>query len=251
MALAKLWNAVFGKRKEVEGDQPLATPLAASAPAPAGRAVSSQTVQTAKNPQAAGNPSTIVSVVAPAPAGVKLSRKKTKLREPKKAVVETPAPVAEPAPVLRMFRRKNNAWSKMLGARSVTSVLDTRVGDGSRAVELLEAIVDSNTPAPRYVAIGLFELGGEKLSVRQFHQKIRAVGGNPIVIPMQLEDGLKRLSQTIGQVDLILIDGSDTRMNEPAIAKWLQRVTASNGLVLRSDATGKWHSTPTATRKAA
>jgi hypothetical protein len=238
MALAKLWNAVFGKRKEVEGGQPPATTLAASAPAPAGRTVSSPSAQAAK------------AIAAP-PPGVKLSRKKTKVREPKKPVIETVAPVEEPAPVLRMFRRKNNAWSKLIGARSVSSILDTRVGDGSRAVELLEAIVDSNTPAPRYVAIGLFELGGEKLTVRQFHQKVRAVGGNPIVIPMQLEDGLRRVSQTIGQVDLILVDGTDARVNEPAVAKWLQRVTASNGLVLRSDAAGKWHSTPTAGRKAA
>ena len=250
MALAKLWNAVFGKRSEVSAnesqamapvtDKPLAKATAAIS-APAAPASGSPAVRTA-------SASSAVSADAAAP--VKLSRKKTKSREPKKTAPVAPVEV-EAAPVLRMFRRKNNAWSKLIGTRTVATILDTHVGDGSRAVEILEAIVDSNTPTPKYVAIGLFEMGGEKLTVRQFHQKIRNAGGQPSVIPMSLEEGLRRLSQTIGTVDLILLNGNDESVSSPAVVKLLSRVTASGTLVLSSDANGRWQATGNRERKAA
>jgi hypothetical protein len=253
MALAKLWNAVFGKRSESAATQPTET-LASSPVKPVANAVA--TKPTVAKPIVAKTsapiPATAASV-GPAPAQVgapvKLSRKKTKSREPKKPL-ETAPVAAEPAPVLRMFRRKNNAWSKLIGTRTVSTILDTHVGDGSRAIEVLEAIVDSNTPSPKYVAIGMFEMGGEKLSVRQFHQKIRNAGGQPIVIPMTLEDGLRRLSQTIGTVDLVLLNGADEVSSSPSVTKLLARVAPTNCLVLRSDVNGRWHTVTTPAKPA-
>jgi len=128
--------------------------------------------------------------------------------------------------------------------------LDLNVQDGSRAIELLEAIVDSNFPAPKYVAIGMFELAGEKLTVRQFHQKVRSAGGLPVVIPMPLVEGLRYLSQTVGTADLILLDITDQQLADPAISRLLQRVTSQESLLLRRDAKERWQTIAAQSRAA-
>jgi hypothetical protein len=246
MALAKLWNAVFGKRSESSATEPTETLVPSSAKPLVTTAVAKPSATkppVTKTPVAASTvpESVTVSGTTSNAAPVKLSRKKTKSREAKKPVESAPVAV-EPAPVLRMFRRKNNAWTKLIGSRTVTAILDTQVGDGSRAVEILESLVDSNTPTPKYIAIGMFEMGGEKLSVRQFHQKIRSAGGQPIVIPMALEEGLRRLSQTIGTVDLVLLNGVEEASFSPGVVKLLARVAPAGCLILRSDANGRWTS---------
>ena len=142
-----------------------------------------------------------------------------------------------------MFRRKTNAWTKLIGQRTINVILDMNVQDGSRAVELLEAIVDSNSIPPKYVAIGMFELAGEKLSVRQFHQKVRAAGGQPVVIPMPLVDGLRRLSQTVGAVDLLLLDITEQQLADPVVARLLHRIAPTHSLILRRNAQNRWEST--------
>ncbi len=235
MALGKLWNAVFGKRAE----KPAASvPAAAEKPSVVGREVATS--------PASGSP-----VAGSAKTAVKLSRQKTKaaIEKPIKAV--EPVATVTPPVTVRMFRRKNNSWTKLIGSRTIQSILDLNVGDGSRTVDLLSAIVDSSTPAPKYIAVGLFELAGEKLTVRQFHQKVRSSGGQPVAIPMELTNGLRHLSQTVGTVDLILLDGSDSRTSDPAVARLLQRVTHPNSLVLRCDSAGRWQAAVAQSRKAA
>jgi len=149
-----------------------------------------------------------------------------------------------------MFKRKNNAWTKLVGSRTINVVLDMNVQDGSRAIELLEAIVDSNLPAPKYVAIGMFELAGEKLTVRQFHQKVRSAGGLPVVIPMPLVEGLRRLSQTVGTADLILLDITEQELADPTVSRLLQRVASKDSLLLRRDEKNRWHAIASQSRAA-
>ena len=217
MALAKLWNAVFGKRPAADQSPPII---------PATNSVAAVTTP----------------VSAPV---IKLSKSKTKAKSRRSKQVEPLVSVAalEPTTVLRMFRRKTNAWTKLIGQRTINVILDMNVQDGSRAVELLEAIVDSNSIPPKYVAIGMFELAGEKLSVRQFHQKVRAAGGQPVVIPMPLVDGLRRLSQTVGTVDLILLDITEQQLADPVVARLLQRIAPTHSLILRRNAQNRWEST--------
>ena len=250
MALTKLWNAVFGKRPSAEL-APLAEPVAVSAPAIAAPVKpSSERTPAPVNPNAPVSAKTLVSAKSPEKsAPIKLSKAKTKSGK-KSAVEEIPVVAPEPATVLRMFRRKNNAWTKLIGSRTVNIVLDLNVQDGSRAVELLEAIVDSNSPAPKYVAIGMFELAGEKLTVRQFHQKVRSAGGQPVVIPMPLVEGLRRLSQTVGTADLILLDLTEQQIADPVVARLLQRIASKDALVLRRDAKDRWQAMATQSRAA-
>jgi hypothetical protein len=238
MALAKLWNAVFGKRAE-ETTAPVVT--AGTTPV-----VGSNVSGTTKTAPAHGTAKSATNGPT-----IKLSRKKTKSQTAKPSKTAEPVVSPEPAPVLRMFRRKNNAWTKLIGNKTIRSILDLRVGDGSRAVELLEAIVDSNTPTPKYVAIGLFELGSEPLTVRHFHQKIRAAGAHPVAIPMPIAEGLKHLSETIGVVDLVLLDSDQERWKDPKLARLLNRISPPGTLVLRADSAGRWHANSSQSKKAA
>jgi hypothetical protein len=226
MALAKLWNAVFGKRASTEE-----TAGATTAP-PASGPLRTLSPAAAKSGPGTGAP-------APTPE-IKLSRKKTKTSRQKLKKEPELLPQVEPAPVLKLFRKKNNAWTKLIGNRVITSVLDTHVGDGSRAVEVLESIVDGSQPSPKYIAIGMFDLNGQGLTLRQFHQKTRAVGGQPIAVPMTLVEGLRRLTETIGTVDLVLWDGDEQSLTDPVVAKLLSRISSKGALVLRSDANGRW-----------
>ena len=253
MALAKLWNAVFGKRPAADQSPP-AIPATSSVVAVTKSvspvaAVKPIAVKQATEKSISAAHAAVNSGLEPANACnarvVRLSKNKTKAKSRQSKQVEPMVSVAAPEPpaVLRMFRRKTNAWTKLIGQRTINVILDMNIQDGSRAVELLEAIVDSNSIPPKYVAIGMFELAGDKLTVRQFHQKVRAAGGQPVVIPMPLVDGLRRLSQTVGTVDLILLDITEQQLADPMVAKLLQRIAPTRSLILRRDAQNRWVST--------
>ncbi len=240
MAFAKLWNVVFGKRTAQLVDEPrqVSQPI-----------VAASAVDLAKSPAAAGT-----RTIGEAPRKLRKNQaqagKNNSSATAKKTAVE-PVSVPVAQPVLRMFRRRNNAWSKLIGNLPVQSILDTNVGDGTRAVELLAAIVDSHCQPPKYVAIGMFEAAGEPLDVKTFHQKIRAAGGVPLVIPMPLVEGLKRVSQTIGTVDLVLIDPTLHPLAGVEMKRLLGRVTHQGSLVLVPGAGGRWQIDESPQRKSA
>lgn len=239
MALAKLWNAFFGK-SAAKAD-------AALSPSPAGMPGSSGGLTVKSRSAAAPSRS---GVIAGDGATVRLSRRKTKSHSERRSPDAARLEVVAPTPAVRIFQRKNNAWTKLIGPRTVRSILDLNLGDGSRAVELLESIADSDRQPPKYIAIGLFELAGDGLTVCQFHRKIRLAGGQPVAIPMPLGEGLRRLSQSIGKVDLLLLEGADPQWSDPAVTRWLQRIVTAETLILRRDA-GRWRSASETSRKAA
>jgi len=246
MALAKLWNAVFGKRTSPEESAALTTAPPAIGPAKASKPVLIRSVVANSSANGVSKP------VAPV---IKLSRKKTKASRPKPEKEIAPVVEIEPTPIIRMFRKKTNAWSTLIGNRNITSILDINIGDGSRTVEILEAIVDGSQPTPKYVAIGVFDLDEKCLTVREFHQKTRAAGGQPMVIPMPLSEGLKRLAETVGTVDLVLLSGDGQRLVDPIVTKLLNRISSNGALVLHGDSAGRWKaaasSAPSQSRMAA
>ncbi len=111
-------------------------------------------------------------------------------------------------------------------------------------VELLESVVDSSSPAPKYVAVNQFEMGEQGLSLQQFHKRVRTLGGSPVAIPMALSEGLKRLSQTLGTVDLILLNDISV-WSDAEMSKLFRRVMRPTTLVFVKDAKGQWQSVAT------
>ncbi len=245
MALARLWNALFGKKvspaSRASIDHSEGT-LAAKAPQPSSSTAKMQTAATA--------------VTAVADDRSRVARGGRKVREPRGSQVKrkpnattstaaTPAPEpATPPSVLRMFKRKTNSWSKLVSGRRIASILDLRVDSTQRATELLEAIVDSHDSGPRYIAIGDFESATDEststLTVRQFHHAVRVAGGVPVIVPKSLGEGLHYVARTFGAVDLVLVDARDEQLAEPLVAKMLTRVAHHQTLMLRADPSGRW-----------
>jgi len=106
---------------------------------------------------------------------------------------------------------------------------------------LLEAIVCDAVPTPKYIAIDNFELAKGGLSVLEFHQRIRRVGGKAVPIPGSIDDGLRHLSRTLGTVDLVLMDESHHDWTSPESRRLLTHVMHSNTLLLRRDTRDKWN----------
>lgn len=254
MALGKLWNAFFGKSAAVEKG----LPSASEAPGAS---------QTIANGETAARSPEATSVSAPAPQAVAATASaesdqptaKVVTKVKRKAIAKdkkTATPVAETTAdvAIEMAQRRvpqiahpqQNAWTKLVAGRSIGSILDTRLGDGTRAIEVLQAIVCDSVPTPKYIAIDLFDLGSGSLTLREFHQRIRRVGGNPVAIPADLHGGLRQLSQTHGTVDLVLLDGDGIDLTSLEFRRLLARVTHDDSLVLHRDERGNWQRVPAA-----
>jgi hypothetical protein len=253
MALGKLWNALFGKRAAAEQNpsvqlatQEQSQSSGKGAPqlrSTASPSTTSQTKTVAGKKAAAGG---LAITAQPGPATDKVKKKSAGKRDKKTVaplqIAITPVVETPPQRTIRIAQPKKNAWTKLLSGRRIESILDTNLGDASRAVEILEAIVCDAAPIPKYVAIDLFELGSGSLTVTQFHQRVRRVGGQAVAIPAQLSDGLRELSRTLGTVDLVLLDGGATDLEQLEQRRLLTRITHSESLVLQRDARGKWQS---------
>ncbi len=121
---------------------------------------------------------------------------------------------------------------RMIKKTGAGSVLEVGVGDGTRAEAVLRTLLKSRPdPAIRYIAIDQFELAGGPVTLKQFHQQIRAIGVKPSLIPMPTVQGLTRVAHTFGSVDLVLL--ADAEID--AIDHVLARVTHPESLVLRFD----------------
>jgi hypothetical protein len=243
MALGKLWNALFGKRSDTET-------IATSNAVDRSAFVASKPSQSADSANGAVKPTKpqpgIAVQVAATERPILKTKRKAVAGKAKKtaqasalviaAVDETPA-----VAVKRIPHPKKNAWSKLVAERQIASILDTDLGDASRAVELLEAIVCDAAPTPKYVAIDDFDLAGGGTTVLQFHQRVRRVGGKAVPIPGAIDEGLRQLSRTIGTVDLVLIDEANPHWQDDEIRRLLGRVIHPGTLVLCRDAKNKWN----------
>lgn len=243
MALGKLWNALFGKRSGTE------TIAAASAVQQPAVVAPGQSAKSAERSIAATKPVSpqpgIAQKAEPVERPILKTKRKAVAGKAKKsapvpslaiaAVAETPV-----VTVKRIAQPKKNAWSKLVAGRQITSILDTNLGDASRAVELLEAIVCDDVPTPKYVAIDSFDLTTGGTTVLQFHQRVRRVGGSAVPIPGTIDEGLRQLSRTIGMVDLVLVDDAKLQWQNDESRRLLLRVTHPGTLVLCRDAKNNW-----------
>ena len=112
------------------------------------------------------------------------------------------------------------------------SILEIGVGDGSRALAVLKTLAKNRPDAHlKYIAIDLFELGDGDLTLKEFHQQVRAIDVKPTLIPMPIPQGLTRVAHTLGAVDLILVTDDQVDACDPLLA----RVTHDATVILKAD----------------
>jgi len=242
MALGKLWNALFGKRAETVSATAIGADRSAAVVANSGG-------QTTKSSFASAT-TALIGVSSNGEASgerpvLKTKRKaiaaKNKRSAETAALTIATAPESPAAPIKRIPHPKKNAWSKLIGGHPIGTILDTHLGDATQATELLEAIVCDAVPTPKYIAIDTFELANGGLSVLEFHQRIRRVGGKAVPIPGSIDDGLRHLSRTLGTVDLVLLDESNHDWTSSETRRLLSHVTHGKTLLLRRDSRDKWN----------
>ena len=127
------------------------------------------------------------------------------------------------------------ALCKQLRRLQPQKVLEITVGDGSRAVAILNALGSSNRPL-RYVAIDQFELGNAEISLKEFHQTLRREEVRSAqLFPENIERGLRRVATTLGPVDLIVIAAAETEWRNDRILPLIARVSHSQTIVYYQD----------------
>ena len=157
------------------------------------------------------------------------------------------APVAKPAERkakpggLSLFGGGASHPALLKHLRSVTaqSVLEIAVGDGSRALEVLDLLAknaaSSNEGEPtsiRFVAMDQFEMGGGSHTLKEFHQLMRNSGVRPQVFPEPIDRGLMRVAHTIGSIDLIIISSDAGSWQTPETKSLLSRISHEDSLIL-------------------
>ena len=124
---------------------------------------------------------------------------------------------------------------KLLKPLSVHSVLEVGVGDGSRAIAVMETL-SRQSDAIRYYAVDEFEMAGG-VNLKQFHQTLRNHNLHPQLFPGPVDRGLTKIAHTIGSVDLILVANASAIDNNPAVTGMLARISheGTGVLVSRND----------------
>lgn len=120
---------------------------------------------------------------------------------------------------------------KLVKSVKANTVLEISVGDGSRALAVMEAVEKGNENV-QYVAIDQFEMAGGTVTLKQFHQSLRANGIRPQLFPETVQRGLIRVAHTIGTVDLVLIGTPVETWQTAEVLALLSRVLHDQTLVL-------------------
>jgi hypothetical protein len=130
---------------------------------------------------------------------------------PREGVETAARPVAacRPAAEVKSFKNAASREDKKLFRRiesmSIASVLEVTIGDGARSLSMLQTLTHKGHSTPlHYLAIDEFEMGGNELSLRAFHQQLREFPAKAHLVPMPIDAGLDRVVRTFGQVDLII-----------------------------------------------
>jgi len=123
------------------------------------------------------------------------------------------------------------ALSKLVRSVPASSVLEISVDDGSRAVAVVQALARTQSDIS-YFAIDPFETAPGGISVKQFHQTLRAENIRPKLFPGSIERGLVQVAYTVGAVDLVLISAEPQDWQTPTVARLLARVSHPGTVVL-------------------
>ena len=152
---------------------------------------------------------------------------------------EKSAPRVKPP---RRGRNPHAALCKQIGSLAPTTVLEIGVGDGTRAIAIIEHLRRKNGELPsRYGAIDAFEQGERSsVSLIQFHQAIRGIGASVKMFPLAIEPGLREFANTIGIADLVVITEPAAQWSVPTVQSALRRITHPQSCVLFFDEE-TWH----------
>lgn len=126
---------------------------------------------------------------------------------------------------------------KLLKTVEADTVLEISVGDGSRAIAILETLAKQNQK-PRYIAIDQFEMADGEVTLKEFHQTLRAHEIRPQVFPQDIENGLTRVAHTVGATDLIIIGADPSVWQTPIIGAKLARISHNGTVILYLSAEG-------------
>lgn len=154
--------------------------------------------------------------------------------EPKLPTPKRPTPKPPKRSILGIGRGPHAGLCKQIRSLRVQTVLEVAVGDGSRALAVLNALASKNELI-RYAAIDQFELADGPVSLKAFHQSLRSENVRAQIYPETIERGLLRVATTIGAVDLVLIAADQEEWKSPAVLSLLSRVTHSGSTVLFLD----------------
>ena len=182
--------------------------------------------------------------------------KTARTRKPARAGKATQADEAQPGPMPIEKRKQakptkpkkgvfglggsQGAICRLVKRSGAVSVLEIGVGDGARALAVTRSLVEANpNETVCYAAIDRFEMADGPITLKEFHQQLRAQSVKPTLIPMDTVAGLARVSSTIGIVDLVLIAEPNDEVNLTTLAPALARITNENSSVYEL-ANDKW-----------
>ena len=136
----------------------------------------------------------------------------------------------------RMFGAGPHAsLCRQLKGLEVGSVLEISVGDGTRALAVLETLQKQSSQPVRYAAIDEFELGGSELKLRDFYRLLREHDIRPQLFPETVDNGLRRVANNLGAMDLVLIASGGDQWKNPVTLHLLSRITHPQTLILHHE----------------
>ncbi len=127
---------------------------------------------------------------------------------------------------------------KSVRGQTIASVLEINLASMQRTTQLIGWLRQQGNTGPiRYAAIGMFEMAdsGPKLGLKDFHQQLSALGVKPLPIPGTAAQGLPRVANTLGAIDLVIFEGDREQLHDPLLQPLLARITHQKSIVLARD----------------
>jgi hypothetical protein len=110
---------------------------------------------------------------------------------------------------------------RAIGRQKVRKIVELGIGDASRALRMMEVARQASAASDvHYVGMDLFEgrteANGQGLSLKAAHQLLRGAGARVQLVPGNPSDGLMRLANSLGKVDLLIVPAE---LESPAAAR--------------------------------
>jgi hypothetical protein len=115
----------------------------------------------------------------------------------------------------------NRAIYKAISGGKVQKIVELGVDRGQRALRMIEVAKMTSPEAEiQYIGMDLFEsrpnFHGPGTSLKEVHQLLRGVGARIQLVPGNPSDGLVRLANSLGKVDLLIVPED---MDSPTMAR--------------------------------
>jgi hypothetical protein len=99
---------------------------------------------------------------------------------------------------------------RAIGRLKAKKIVELGIGDGRRALRMIEVARRASASSDvHYVGMDLFEgrteANGQRLSLKAAHQLLRRAGVPVQLVPGNPADGLMRLANSLGKVDLLIV----------------------------------------------